>query len=58
MYICIDGIVIAIFKTITMSKLIVNNNVHIINDIKDITKQLVLILNCYPADARVAFIKS
>jgi len=40
-----------------MSRLLVNNDIHIINDNKDITKQLVLILNCYPSDARVAFIK-
>ena len=40
-----------------MSRLLVNTDVHIINDSIDITKQLVLILNCYPSDARVAFIK-
>ena len=40
-----------------MSRIVINNDVHIIDDNKDITKQLVLITNCYPRDARVAFIK-
>jgi len=48
---------LSILKLKKMSRLLVNNDVHIINDNIDITKQLVLILRAYPTDARVAFIK-